>query len=171
MGMKRMGFTQRPSTIHELQAAAATGQVGLMFAYEEEFSKLDFDTAMVLLTHDDLSNRRRYLNAQGTLETLMSQGVLPVVNENDSVTTEEIRFGDNDTLAARIASLTLADVLVILTDQRGLQESDPFIDPEAPLVDVKSAFDPRVDDMIGTTVNDLGRGGMLTKIEAARFAA
>lgn len=171
MGMERMGIVNRPTSIHELQAVAASGQVGLMLAYEQELKNYDIATAMVLLTHDDLSHRRRYLNAQATLETLMAERVLPVINENDSVATDEIRFGDNDTLAARIASLVLADVLVILTDQRGLHETDPRLDPDSPIVDIESAHASRLDEMVGSTIGELGRGGMLTKLEAARFAS
>jgi len=170
-GFRRLGFTERPDSIHELQAAAAVGQMGIVQAYEESFRHHSRRTALVLLTHDDLSDRQRYLNARGTLRTLLEFGVVPVVNENDSVATEEIQLGDNDTLAARVASLVSADVLVLLTDQNGLHEDDPRVRPDAPMVNECSAFDSKLDDMVGSGSGDLGRGGMVTKLEASRYAA
>ncbi len=170
-GFRRLGFTERPDSIHELQAAAAVGQMGIVQAYEESFRHHSRRTALVLLTHDDLSDRQRYLNARGTLRTLLELGVVPVINENDSVATEEIQLGDNDTLAARVASLVSADVLVLLTDQNGLHEDDPRVRPDAPMVNECSAFDSKLDDMVGSASGDLGRGGMVTKLEASRYAA
>ncbi|MEE3279682.1 MAG: glutamate 5-kinase, partial [Pseudomonadota bacterium] len=170
-GFRRLGFTERPDSIHELQAAAAVGQMGIVQAYEESFRHHSRRTALVLLTHDDLSDRQRYLNARGTLRTLLELGVVPVINENDSVATEEIQLGDNDTLAARVASLVSADVLVLLTDQNGLHEDDPRVRPDAPMVNECSAFDSKLDDMVGSGSGDLGRGGMVTKLEASRYAA
>jgi len=170
-GFRRLGFMERPDSIHELQAAAAVGQMGIVQAYEESFRHHSRRTALVLLTHDDLSDRQRYLNARGTLRTLLELGVVPVINENDSVATEEIQLGDNDTLAARVASLVSADVLVLLTDQNGLHEDDPRVRPDAPMVNECSAFDSKLDDMVGSASGDLGRGGMVTKLEASRYAA
>ena len=170
-GARRLGFEKRPDSIHELQAVAAVGQMGVMQAYEESFRRTGRTTGSVLLTHDDLSDRRRYLNARTTLGTLLDYGVVPVINENDSVATEEIRFGDNDTLAARVASLVSADVLVLLTDQKGLHREDPRINPQSPLVDVISAFDESLESMAGAGPGRYGRGGMITKIQAARYAA
>ena len=170
-GFRRLGFTERPDSIHELQAAAAVGQMGIVQAYEESFRHHNRRTALVLLTHDDLSDRQRYLNARGTLRTLLNYGIVPVINENDSVATDEIQLGDNDTLAARVASLVSADVLVLLTDQKGLHEDDPRVRPDAPMVSERSAFDSKLDDMVGSGAGALGRGGMVTKLEAARYAA
>ncbi|MEC8834390.1 MAG: glutamate 5-kinase [Pseudomonadota bacterium] len=170
-GFRRLGFTERPDSIHELQAAAAVGQMGIVQAYEESFRRHNRRTALVLLTHDDLSDRQRYLNARGTLRTLLEFGIVPVINENDSVATEEIQLGDNDTLAARVASLVSADALVLLTDQNGLYEDDPRIRPNAPMVNECSAFDSQLDDMVGSGSGALGRGGMVTKLEASRYAA
>ena len=170
-GFRRLGFTERPDSIHELQAAAAVGQMGIVQAYEESFRHHSRRTALVLLTHDDLSDRQRYLNARGTLRTLLNYGIVPVINENDSVATDEIQLGDNDTLAARVASLVSADVLVLLTDQKGLHEDDPRVRPDAPMVSERSAFDSKLDDMVGSGSGALGRGGMVTKLEAARYAA
>ena len=169
-GCRRLGFRERPGTVHDLQAAAAVGQVGLAEAYERGFREVGRNTAMVLLTHDDLSSRERYLNARATLSALLSLGVAPVVNENDSVATEEIKLGDNDTLAGRAASLLSADALVILTDRNGLHEDDPAKSPNARLVPSAAAADPRLDAMAGDA-GRLGRGGMATKLKAARFAA
>ncbi len=169
-GCRRLGFHERPGTVHDLQAAAAVGQIGLAEAYERGFRDVGRNTAMVLLTHDDLSSRERYLNARATLGTLLSLGVAPVVNENDSVATDEIKLGDNDTLAGRVASLLSADALVILTDRDGLHEGDPAKSPDAPLVASAAAADPRLDAMAGDA-GRLGRGGMATKLKAARFAA
>jgi glutamate 5-kinase len=170
-GVARLGLRSRPSTVHGLQAAAAVGQMGLVEAYEQAFAAHGRRTAMVLLTHDDLSDRQRYLNARATLNTLLDFGVVPVINENDTVATDEIRFGDNDTLGALVTNLLEADALVILTDQRGVHERDPRVDPDAPLVGCADAADPRLDGMIGASAGVLGRGGMFTKIKAARIAA
>jgi len=138
-GMTRMGWAQRPDNLPELQAAAAIGQMGLVQAWESAFQKHGLHTAQVLLTHDDLSNRKRYLNARGTLRTLVSLGVIPVVNENDAVANDELRFGDNDTLAALVANLIEADLLVLLTDQKGLYHENPRHNPNAELVVVAEA--------------------------------
>lgn len=170
-GFRHLGFTERPDSIHELQAAAAVGQMGIVQAYEESFRRHGRRTALVLLTHDDLSDRQRYLNARGTLRTLLDYGIVPVINENDSVATDEIQLGDNDTLAARVASLVSADVLVLLTDQKGLHEEDPRVRPSAPMVSECSAFDAKLDDMVGSGSGALGRGGMVTKLKASRYAA
>ena len=170
-GCRRLGFDTRPTTVHELQAAAAVGQSGLIEAYERAFRRYDRHIAMVLLTHDDLSDRERYLNARTTLSTLLDLGVVPVINENDSVATEEIKLGDNDTLAGMVASLLSADVLVLLTDQDGLHEADPRMEPDAPLVTKSAATDPSLDAMAGGGAGRLGRGGMVTKLAAARLAA
>lgn len=170
-GMTRLGWRVRPSSLHALQAAAAVGQMGLVHAWEARFQKHGLRTAQVLLTHDDLSDRKRYLNARSTLETLLGLGVVPVVNENDTVVTDEIRFGDNDTLAALVANLVVAERLIILTDQEGLFERDPRQDPSAPLIREARASDPRVAEVAGGSVSGLGRGGMTTKVRAARLAA
>ena len=170
-GCRRLGFDRRPSTVHELQAAAAVGQSGLIEAYERAFRTHGRRIAMVLLTHDDLSDRERYLNARTTLATLLDLGVVPVINENDSVATEEIKLGDNDTLAGMVASLLSADLLVLLTDQEGLHESDPRMAPGAPVVRQAAAADARLDSMAGGGAGRLGRGGMVTKLAAARLAA
>jgi glutamate 5-kinase len=170
-GMTRLGWKSRPTAIHELQAAAAVGQMGLVQAYESQFQRYGMHTAQVLLGHDDISARDRYLNARGTLQTLVRLGVIPVINENDTVVTDEIRFGDNDTLAALVANLIDADLLVILTDQSGLFERDPRLDPAAPLVPRARATDPELDRMAGGSAGVLGRGGMATKLRAARLAA
>ncbi|MCE2460269.1 MAG: glutamate 5-kinase [Pseudomonadales bacterium] len=170
-GCRRLGFDSRPTTVHELQAAAAVGQSGLIEAYERAFRRRDRRIAMVLLTHDDLSDRERYLNARTTLATLLDLGVVPVINENDSVATEEIKLGDNDTLAGMVASLLSADVLVLLTDQDGLHESDPRFEPNAPVVRQAAAADRKLDAMAGGGAGRLGRGGMVTKLAAARLAA
>lgn len=169
-GMTRLGWEQRPSSVHELQAAAAVGQMGLIQSYEQAFQKYDLHTAQVLVDHDDLSNRERYLNARATLTTLLELGVIPVVNENDTVVTDEIRFGDNDTLAALVSNLIEADVLLLLTDQEGLFTADPRTDAEATLVDEVAANDPALDKMVSEG-GKLGRGGMITKLRAARLAA
>ena len=170
-GCLRLGFTTRPDTVHELQAAAAVGQTGLIEAYETALGEVDRRAAMVLLTHDDLADRERYLNARTTLRTLLDLGVVPIINENDSVATDEIKLGDNDTLAALVANLLGADVLAILTDQAGLHRADPRLDPTAPVVDIAPVDDPRLDEMAGEGAGRLGRGGMVTKIQAARSAA
>jgi glutamate 5-kinase len=169
-GMKRMGWSRRPGSLHELQAAAAIGQMGLIQAWESGFQRRGLHTAQVLLTHDDLSDRRRYLNARSTLRALVGLGVVPVVNENDAVANEELRFGDNDTLAALVANLVEAELLVLLTDQEGLFDADPRTRPDAQLVRHAEARDPRLDAMAGGG-GLLGQGGMLTKVRAARLAA
>lgn len=170
-GMTRLGWKSRPHALHELQAAAAVGQMGLVQAYESQFQRFGMHTAQVLLGHDDISARDRYLNARGTLKTLIGLGVIPVINENDTVVTDEIRFGDNDTLGALVANLIDADLLVILTDQDGLFDSDPRQNPAAKLVAKGAAGDPLLEQMAGGTGGALGRGGMLTKIRAAKLAA
>lgn len=170
-GMKRLGWTARPKELHELQAAAAVGQMGLAQIYESELRRHGMGSAQVLLTHADLSDRERYLNARSTLLTLLSLRVIPVINENDTVVTDEIRFGDNDTLGALVANLIEADALVILTDQRGLYSADPRRDPSASFIDRATAGDPALESMAGGAGSALGRGGMLTKVLAARRAA
>ena len=169
-GCRRLGLARRPESVHELQAAAAAGQMGLVEAYERALRRSGLGTAMVLLTHDDFADRGRYLNARATLETLLDFNVVPVINENDSVATEEIKLGDNDMLSAMVASALSADILVLLTDQDGLLERDPRVDPGAPLVSEASADDPRLDAYAGGG-GVLGRGGMVTKLAAARLAA
>jgi len=169
-GVVRLGLKQRPATVHGLQAAAAVGQMGLVEAYEQAFAAHGRRTAMVLLTHDDMADRQRYLNARATLTSLLDFGVIPVINENDTVATDEIRFGDNDTLAALVSNLLQADLLVILTDTDGLYEQDPRRVPDAPLVSWADAGDERLDGMVGDG-GALGRGGMVTKLKAARIAA
>jgi glutamate 5-kinase len=170
-GCSRLGFRERPKAIHELQAAAAVGQMGLIEAYESAFQRHGLRTALVLLTHDDLSNRQRYLNARTTLRTLLELGVVPVINENDTVATDEIRFGDNDTLGALVTNLVEAHVLVLLTDRDGLYEADPDIDPSAPLVGYARANDASLLKMAGKGAGAVGVGGMATKIGAARVAS
>ena len=170
-GMTRLGWNQRPHALHELQAAAAVGQMGLVQAYESRFQQFGMHTAQILLTHEDLADRQRYLNARTTLRTLLQLGVIPVVNENDTVTTDEIRFGDNDTLAALVANLIEADLLVFLTDQDGMYEQDPRSNPDAQLISDASADDVSLEQMAAATGGALGRGGMLTKVRAARRAA
>jgi len=170
-GMQRLGWTTRPRAIHDLQAAAAVGQMGLVQAYETAFAQYGLHTAQVLLTHDDLADRRRYLNARTTLTTLLGLDVIPIINENDTVTTDEIRFGDNDTLAALVTNLIEADILVLLTDQQGLYTSDPRRDPAATIVHTARAGDPALETMAGGAGSAIGRGGMLTKVLAAKRAA
>ena len=170
-GMARLGLSQRPTAIHELQAAAAVGQMGLIRAYETGFERYNKLTAQVLLTHEDLANRQRYLNARATLSTLFKHGVLPIVNENDTVTTDEIRLGDNDTLGAQVANLIDADVLVLLTDQQGLFSADPRSNPDATLLERANASDPSILELAGPSGTALGSGGMRTKILAAERAA
>jgi glutamate 5-kinase len=169
-GMQRLGLSERPHALHALQAMAAVGQMGLVQAYESAFQRHGLRTAQVLLTHDDLAVRHRYLNARSTLRTLLDFGVIPVVNENDTVATEEIRLSDNDTLAALVANLIEADLLVILTDQAGLFDRDPRLDPQARLVTEGEAGDARLGAMAGGS-GALGRGGMRTKLQAAERAA
>ena len=170
-GCRRLGFDVRPRTIHELQAAAAVGQSGLIEAYEQAFRRYERRIALVLLTHDDLADRERYLNARTTLSTLLDLGVVPIVNENDSVATDEIKLGDNDTLAGMVTSLLSADLLVLLTDREGFHEADPRTHPDAPVVREAPAGDKRLDAMAGAVAGSLGRGGMVTKLAAARSAA
>jgi glutamate 5-kinase len=170
-GVKRLGWARRPKALYELQAVAAVGQMGLVEAYESQFQRHGLHTAQVLLTHEDLALRPRYLNARSTLRTLLQLGVVPVVNENDTVATDEIRFGDNDTLAAMVANLVEADLLVILTDQAGLFERDPRVDPHAELVSEGRAGDPRLEALCSTAPGALGRGGMLAKVQAGARAA
>ena len=170
-GMKRLGWTTRPHEIHELQAAAAVGQMGLAQMYETKLRENGLGSAQVLLTHADLADRERYLNARSTLLTLLKLGVLPVINENDTVVNDEIKFGDNDTLGALVANLVEADALVILTDQKGLYTADPRKDPAATFVHVAQAGDPALEAMAGGAGSSLGRGGMITKILAAKRAA
>lgn len=169
-GMTRLGWTKRPKEIHRLQAAAAVGQMGLIQAYESAFACHQRATAQVLLTHDDHSDRTRYLNARSTLKTLLQLGVVPIVNENDTVVTDEICFGDNDTLAALVANLIEADVLLILTDQDGLYTADPRSCPDAEIIHQGQASDERFAQMAGSG-GSLGRGGMVTKVRAATLAA
>ena len=170
-GMRRLGWNARPTEIHQLQAAAAVGQMSLVQTYEVEFQRYGLLTAQVLLDHDDLSSRERYLNARSTLKTLVGLNVVPVINENDTVVTDEIRFGDNDTLGALVANLLDADLLVILTDQKGMYDSDPRSNPDAQLLSEIAAADTRLEQMAGGSGGTLGRGGMITKVRAARVAA
>ena len=170
-GMARLGWAERPTLMHELQAAAAVGQMGLAQAYEVAFAEHKLRTAQILLTHEDLANRQRYLNARSTLFALLRLGVVPIVNENDTVATEEIAVGDNDTLGALVTNLIEADALIILTDQRGLYDSDPRKNPDAQFVPHGLAGDPSLEAMAGSTGGGLGKGGMLTKILAAKRAA
>ncbi len=170
-GMKRLGWATRPHEIHELQAAAAVGQMGLAHIYETQLRAHGLGSAQVLLTHADLADRERYLNARSTLLTLLQHGVLPVINENDTVVNDEIKFGDNDTLGALVANLVDADALVILTDQKGLYTADPRRDPSATFVHHARAGDPTLEEMAGGTGSSLGKGGMITKILAAKRAA
>jgi glutamate 5-kinase len=169
-GMSRIGMTQRPNALYELQAVAALGQMGLIQHFESCFKKHGIHTAQVLLTHEDLSSRQRYLNARSTLRTLLKMGAIPIINENDTVATEEIRFGDNDTLAALVANLVEADALIILTDQQGLYNKDPRQNRDAELISEANAVDPNILAMAGGG-GALGRGGMRTKITAAQRAA
>lgn len=170
-GMARLGWAKRPTSMHELQAAAAVGQMGLAQAYEVAFSKHNLRTAQILLTHEDLADRQRYLNARSTLFALLRLGVVPIVNENDTVATDEIAVGDNDTLGALVTNLIEADALIILTDQQGLYESDPRKNPQARFVSHAKAGDLSLEAMAGGTGSGIGKGGMLTKILAAKRAA
>ena len=169
-GMSRLGWVNRPKAVHELQAAAAVGQMGLVQVWETCFKEHGLHTAQVLLTHDDVAGRDRYLNARSALRTLLALGVVPVVNENDTVATDEIRLGDNDTLGGMVANLVEAGLLVILTDQGGLYEADPRVNPGVPLVKEARAGDPALEVMAGGS-GALGRGGMRTKLRAATLAA
>ncbi len=170
-GITRLGLKSRPTTISELQATAAIGQMGLVQAYEACFQRNNLHSAQVLLTHADLSNRRRYLNARTTLRTLLEYGVVPVVNENDTVSNEEIKFGDNDNLGALVANLIEADLLLILTDQTGLFDANPADNPEARLITEADALDDKLVEYAGPSSGHLGRGGMQTKVSAAQLAA
>ncbi|MGE5337203.1 MAG: glutamate 5-kinase [Gemmatimonadota bacterium] len=170
-GMKRLGWTRRPKQMHELQAAAAVGQMGLAQAYETSFGALGKKTAQVLLTHADLADRTRYLNARSTLLTLLDLAVVPIINENDTVVTDEIKFGDNDTLGAMVANLVDADALVILTDQKGLFSADPRQDASATLIEMAEAGDPALEAIAGGSASPIARGGMITKVFAAKRAA
>ncbi|MDJ0833246.1 MAG: glutamate 5-kinase [Gammaproteobacteria bacterium] len=170
-GVSRIGLKQRPGSIHTLQAAAAVGQMGLIQSYEASFQKHGLHSAQILLTHDDLANRNRYLNARSTLRTLLDFGTIPVVNENDTVATDEIRFGDNDTLGALVANLIEADLLIILTDQQGLYDDNPAENPNARFIEKADADDDQLMQFASPTGGALGRGGMQTKIIAARKAA
>ncbi|NHC60403.1 glutamate 5-kinase [Paenalcaligenes suwonensis] len=170
-GVARLGWTRRPSVMHELQAAAAVGQMGLIQAYEVAFAKHGIRTAQILLTHEDLADRHRYLNARSTLYTLLALGVVPIVNENDTVVTDEIRLGDNDTLGALVTNLIEAESLIILTDQKGLYSADPRSNPDAEFISVAQAGDPALEKMAGGAGSSVGTGGMLTKILAAKRAA
>jgi glutamate 5-kinase len=170
-GMKRLGWATRPNEIHELQAAAAVGQMGLAHMYETQLRQQGLGSAQVLLTHADLADRERYLNARSTLLTLLAHGVLPVINENDTVVNDEIKFGDNDTLGALVANLVEADLLVILTDQKGLYSADPRKDPNARFIDQARAGDPELESMAGGAGSSIGKGGMITKILAAKRAS
>ena len=170
-GMQRLGWKKRPSAVHDLQACAAVGQMGLVQVYETAFSGYGLHTAQVLLTHEDLADRKRYLNARSTLTTLLGLGVVPIINENDTVITDEIKFGDNDTLGALVANLVDADCLIILTDQQGLFTADPRKDPAATLISEARAGDPALEGMAGGAGTQFGKGGMITKVIAAKRAA
>ncbi len=170
-GMQRLGWTRRPHAMHELQAAAAVGQMGLVQVYESCFRRHGLHTAQVLLTHADLADRQRYLNARSTLLTLLGLGIIPVINENDTVVTDEIRFGDNDTLAALVTNLVEADCLIILTDQEGLYTDDPRRNPRATLIRSAQAGESRLEELAGGTGSTIAKGGMLTKVLAAKRAA
>lgn len=170
-GVQRLDWQRRPRTMHEKQAAAAVGQAALVEVYEAAFNKHQLRTAQILLTHDDLADRKRYLNARSTLNTLLELGVIPIINENDTVVTSEIKFGDNDTLGALVANLLEADALIILTDQKGLYTADPRKDPTARLIEQATAGDPALEDMAGGAGTQVGTGGMITKVIAAKRAA
>ena len=170
-GVQRLGWQRRPRTMHEKQAAAAVGQAALVEVYEAAFNKHQLRTAQILLTHDDLADRKRYLNARSTLNTLLELGVIPIINEIDTVVTSEIKFGDNDTLGAMVANLLEADALIILTDQKGLYTADPRKDPTARLIEQATAGDPALEDMAGGAGTQVGTGGMITKVIAAKRAA
>jgi len=170
-GIVRLGWAKRPHEMHKLQAAAAVGQAHLVEAYEEAFAKHGIHTAQILLTHDDLADRKRYLNARSTITTLLKLGVVPIINENDTVVTDEIKFGDNDTLGALVANLIEAEALVILTDQDGLYTADPRKDPTATLIEEGQAEDARYESMAGGAGSGISKGGMLTKVKAAQRAA
>ena len=170
-GIKRLGWRQRPKALNELQAAAAVWQMGIAQAYETAFRPHQVNTAQILLTHEDLSNRTRYLNARSTLLTLLEKGIVPIINENDTVTTDEIKLGDNDTLGALVTNLVDADALIILTDQKGLYDSDPRKNPDAKFISRIAAADPNLEKMAGGAGSGVGTGGMYTKVLAAKRAA
>ncbi|MEE2783612.1 MAG: glutamate 5-kinase [Pseudomonadota bacterium] len=170
-GCNRLGWRQRPETVHELQAAAAVGQMGLVEAWEQALRQFGCGTAIIMLTHDDVADRERYLNARATMTQLLNLGIVPVINENDTVATEEIRFGDNDTLAALVANLIEGDLLVVLTDVAGVLSADPSEDPEARLIEYGTAGDPSLERRAGAGGGALGRGGMISKLRAAELAA
>jgi len=170
-GMNRLNLVKRPSSSSRLQALAATGQMGLIQAYEVAFKKYNILTAQMLLTHEDLSNRARYLNAKNTLNNLMQYNIIPIINENDTVSTDEIKFGDNDTLASLVANLSGAEKLIILTDQDGLYTNDPRKVKDSKLIKSISVLDKKLNKYAGPSNNILGRGGMITKISAAKKAA
>ncbi|WP_027008837.1 glutamate 5-kinase [Conchiformibius kuhniae] len=170
-GLSRLGWTERPTALNQLQAAAAVGQMGLAQAYEQAFAPHGITTAQILLTHDDLRHRTRYLNARSTLNTLLAHGIVPIINENDTVTTDEIKLGDNDTLGALVANLLDADLLAILTDQRGLYDSDPRRNPDARFIPRIAADHPDLENMAGGAGTGVGTGGMYTKVLAAKRAA
>ncbi|WP_304335473.1 glutamate 5-kinase, partial [Conchiformibius steedae] len=170
-GLSRLGWDKRPTALNQLQAAAAVGQMGLAQAYEQAFAPHGITTAQILLTHDDLRHRTRYLNARSTLQTLLAHHIVPVINENDTVTTDEIKLGDNDTLGALVANLLDADVLVILTDQQGLYDSDPRHNPQARFIGRIAADHPDLTAMAGGAGTGVGTGGMFTKVLAAKRAA
>ena len=170
-GMQRLGWTRRPQEMHQLQAAAAVGQMGLAQAYESVFAQNGLHTAQILLTHADLADRTRYLNARSTLVTLLELGVVPIINENDTVVTDEIKFGDNDTLGALVANLIDADALIILTDQQGLYTADPRNDPSATLITEERAENTALEAMAGGAGSGISKGGMITKVRAAQRAA
>ncbi len=169
-GMQRLGWTKRPQEIHQLQAAAAVGQMGLVQVYESCFARFNLRSAQILLTNSDLANEERNANAKATLDTLLKLGVVPIINENDTVVTDEIKFGDNDSLAALVTNLIHADLLVILTDQGGLYTADPRQNPEATLLVDAIAGDPALEKMAGGAGSELSKGGMLTKVLAAKLA-
>lgn len=170
-GMQRLGWESRPKEVHELQACAAVGQMGLAQIYQEAFGQHQVNTAQILLTHDDLADRKRYLNARSTLNTLLELGVVPIINENDTVVTDEIKFGDNDTLGALVANAVEADALIILTDQPGLYTADPRKDPAAVLISTAVAGESKLEAMAGGAGTRVGTGGMITKVLAAKRAA
>jgi glutamate 5-kinase len=170
-GMQRLGWQARPHAMHDLQAAAAVGQMGLAQAYDTTFVQHGLQAAQVLLTHEDLADRTRYLNARSTLQALLQLGVVPIINENDTVVTDEIKFGDNDTLGALVANLIEADALVILTDQKGLYSADPRVDPTATLISEGRADDRSFEAMAGGAGTGISKGGMITKVRAAQRAA
>jgi len=170
-GMQRLGWTKRPHAMHDLQAAAAIGQMGLAQAYETTFARHGLKAAQILLTHEDLADRKRYLNARSTLQALLGYGVVPIINENDTVVTDEIKFGDNDTLGALVANLVEAEALVILTDQKGLYTADPRREPDATLISEGRADDRQYEGMAGGAGSGISKGGMITKVRAAQRAA